>query len=268
MLRSFPPPRRKQYMLDVARVPAFSKLYHVRPFISTPLLKCVERANSCPALFSRLFVACSRNLRTLCLSSGNCSLTFSEFDLGVCVPPLISHRTDLSGSIRSATLPSLETEKEAALLRRSLLESFAAYDALAKRIRALPCERGSTQERLQQAIGISAATFLQREMAPLQVGLPSMSLTGECLLLTDARTLTRLFPSAKNPQITARSAVPPLSSTTAPVLRALPTLGLLWRCSRCLSRFVASFAIGSSPTTNALVPTFTGGPTREFHPRC
>ncbi|KAL7417929.1 FYVE zinc finger-domain-containing protein [Mrakia frigida] len=78
----------------------------------------------------------------------------------------------------SATPPSPSTEKEASLLRLSLLETFAAYDSLSKRIRSLPCEKGSGQDRLQKSIAGASAAFIQREMAPLQV-LPKLKKKGK-----------------------------------------------------------------------------------------
>ncbi|KIJ63248.1 hypothetical protein HYDPIDRAFT_29511 [Hydnomerulius pinastri MD-312] len=58
--------------------------------------------------------------------------------------------------------------KEASLARKRLLDAFAAYDALSKRIRALPCPPGSSQDRVQHAISTRAGLFLQKHMFPLQ----------------------------------------------------------------------------------------------------
>ncbi|PSR94051.1 hypothetical protein PHLCEN_2v4479 [Hermanssonia centrifuga] len=59
---------------------------------------------------------------------------------------------------------------EASGARKRLLEAFAQYDALAKRIRKLPCPGGpgSSQDRVQQAITTRANIFLQKNMFPLQ----------------------------------------------------------------------------------------------------
>ncbi|RPD66331.1 hypothetical protein L227DRAFT_492519 [Lentinus tigrinus ALCF2SS1-6] len=57
---------------------------------------------------------------------------------------------------------------EASAARKRLLEAFAQYDALAKRIRKLPCAPGSSQDRIQGAIIIRANNFLQKHMFPLQ----------------------------------------------------------------------------------------------------
>lgn len=62
-------------------------------------------------------------------------------------------------------------------LRRTLLESFSTYDALAKRIRGLPCTKGSSQERLQIGIGVHAGGWLAKEMTAVEVGLTTMPLT-------------------------------------------------------------------------------------------
>lgn len=61
--------------------------------------------------------------------------------------------------------------KEATAARKKLLESFAEYDAIAKKIQKLPCPAGpgSSQERLQTAILTRANLFLQKNMFPLQV---------------------------------------------------------------------------------------------------
>ncbi|KAJ6608615.1 FYVE zinc finger-domain-containing protein [Mycena sp. CBHHK59/15] len=60
--------------------------------------------------------------------------------------------------------------KEASAARKRLLEAFAQYDALAKRIRSLPTPggRGSSQERVQIAVMTRANLFLQKNMFPLQ----------------------------------------------------------------------------------------------------
>lgn len=63
--------------------------------------------------------------------------------------------------------------KEAVATRKRLLDSFAQYDKLAKKIRSLPCPTGrdSSQERVQLAIMMRANLFLQKNMITLQVGL-------------------------------------------------------------------------------------------------
>ncbi|KIM87520.1 hypothetical protein PILCRDRAFT_815045 [Piloderma croceum F 1598] len=60
--------------------------------------------------------------------------------------------------------------KEASAARKRLLEAFAQYDALAKRIRKIPClgGKGSSEDRVQLAILSRANLFLQKNMFPLQ----------------------------------------------------------------------------------------------------
>ena len=75
-------------------------------------------------------------------------------------------------NVHSHMLGSSKQERptpEAAAARKRLLEAFAQYDALAKRIRKLPCAPGSSQDRIQAAIIIRANNFLQKHMFPLQV---------------------------------------------------------------------------------------------------
>jgi hypothetical protein len=65
-----------------------------------------------------------------------------------------------------------ETEIAAHQLRKTL-SSLAAHDALAKRIRGLPAEKGSAQARLQMGIAVGAGTFMQGVLPMLQVRIPS-----------------------------------------------------------------------------------------------
>ncbi|KAF8226887.1 hypothetical protein L208DRAFT_1406324 [Tricholoma matsutake] len=60
--------------------------------------------------------------------------------------------------------------KEASAMRKRLMEGFAQYDVLAKRIRKLPCPNGpgSSQDRVQMAVMTRANLFLQMNMVPLQ----------------------------------------------------------------------------------------------------
>jgi rabenosyn-5 len=59
---------------------------------------------------------------------------------------------------------------EASAARKRLLDAFAQYDALAKRIRALPTSGpGSSQDRVLAAVHSRANIFLQKHMFPLQV---------------------------------------------------------------------------------------------------
>ncbi|KLO14693.1 hypothetical protein SCHPADRAFT_302337 [Schizopora paradoxa] len=71
--------------------------------------------------------------------------------------------------------------KEAAAIRKHLVELFADYDALAKRLRKLPCPEGpgSSQDRVQAAITTRATLFLQKNLIPLQsIPLPKKSKAG------------------------------------------------------------------------------------------
>jgi len=63
---------------------------------------------------------------------------------------------------------------EASAARKRLVEAFAHYDAAAKRIQGLPCTRGGSQDRVQTAILTRANLFLQKNMFPLQVRIPSL----------------------------------------------------------------------------------------------
>ncbi|KAG6854597.1 hypothetical protein C0991_004199 [Blastosporella zonata] len=58
--------------------------------------------------------------------------------------------------------------KEASISRKRLLEAFAQYDALAKRIRKFPCRSGSSADQVQASIMNRASLFLQKNMFPLQ----------------------------------------------------------------------------------------------------
>ncbi|KAG6850596.1 hypothetical protein H0H93_011264 [Arthromyces matolae] len=61
-----------------------------------------------------------------------------------------------------------QPSKEAIMSRKRLLEAFAQYDALAKRIRKLPCSVGSSADQVQTSIMNRANQFLQKNMFPLQ----------------------------------------------------------------------------------------------------
>ncbi|KAG8680375.1 carboxypeptidase Y-deficient, partial [Ceratobasidium sp. 394] len=60
-----------------------------------------------------------------------------------------------------------------AAARKSLIDRFHEYDRLAKRLQALPCPPGGSQERVQLAVAARANLFLQKHMFPLQ-SLPKM----------------------------------------------------------------------------------------------
>ncbi len=65
---------------------------------------------------------------------------------------------------------------EASAARKRLLDAFAQYDALAKRIRKLPTSGpGSSQDRVLAAVHTRANIFLQKHMFPLQVSTECIS---------------------------------------------------------------------------------------------
>ncbi|KAF8610000.1 FYVE-domain-containing protein [Ceratobasidium sp. AG-I] len=74
-------------------------------------------------------------------------------------------------SVKTGAHPSTTTSTAA--VRKSLLDRFHEYDRLAKRLRALPCTPGGSQERVQIAVATRANLFLQKNMFPLQT-LPKM----------------------------------------------------------------------------------------------
>jgi hypothetical protein len=70
---------------------------------------------------------------------------------------------------------------EASGARKRLLDAFAQYDALAKRIRALPTSGpGSSQDRVLAAVHTRANIFLQKHMFPLQVSIRNDAWTLSC----------------------------------------------------------------------------------------
>ena len=137
--------RRKQYIQEAQKVPLFTRFYEA--FIS--LEKEIEDALP---HFEELMVS----LRYASLFS---------------LHPL--HSEINTNSLR-LSVPHSQEERpsaEASAARKRLLEAFAQYDALAKRMRKLPCPGGpgSSQDRVQQAIILRANNFLQKNMFPLQV---------------------------------------------------------------------------------------------------
>lgn len=88
--------------------------------------------------------------------------------------------------------------KEASAARKRLLEAFAQYDALAKKIKQLPCPNGpaSSQARIQAAILMRANLFLQKNMFPLQVSFSSFLYHSNRLIMHNS-----LYPALHNPKI-------------------------------------------------------------------
>ncbi|KAI9322285.1 FYVE zinc finger-domain-containing protein [Dichotomocladium elegans] len=61
-----------------------------------------------------------------------------------------------------------ETFQKAAIIRKSLMDNFALFDTLAKRIKALPA-KSSSMRRLQSNVCTAASMYLQQNMLPLQM---------------------------------------------------------------------------------------------------
>ncbi|CAE6414279.1 unnamed protein product [Rhizoctonia solani] len=76
-------------------------------------------------------------------------------------------------NLKNGNHPNSSATSTTAAARKSLLDRFHEYDRLAKRLRALPCQPGSSQERVQIAVATRANVFLQKHMFPLQT-LPKM----------------------------------------------------------------------------------------------
>jgi len=86
----------------------------------------------------------------------------------------------------------VQPTKEASAARKRILEAFAQYDSLSKRIRKLPCPggAGSSQDRIQLAIVTRANLFLQRNMFPLQsLPTPKRTRTSDSANLEDGPTI-------------------------------------------------------------------------------
>ncbi|KAG8977867.1 carboxypeptidase Y-deficient [Tulasnella sp. 425] len=59
-------------------------------------------------------------------------------------------------------------QRGATSTRKDMLEMFAEYDNISKRIRALPAAAGTSQDKLQNAVMTRASLFLQQNMFPLK----------------------------------------------------------------------------------------------------
>jgi rabenosyn-5 len=105
--------------------------------------------------------------------------------------------------------------KEASAARKRLLEAFAQYDALAKRIRKIPCPggKGSSEDRVQLAILSRANLFLQKNMFPLQVCIVLVYVLCLQESLLNGRLLHQSLPKPKLPN-SAKS----LSSDDGPLI--------------------------------------------------
>jgi len=101
--------------------------------------------------------------------------------------------------------------KEASAARKRLLDSFAHYDKISKKIRGLQCPggAGSSQDRVQMAIMTRANLFLQKNMFPLQslptprsnTGKSASSLPPHGAIGTDASNLFVDIDSAQAKQL-------------------------------------------------------------------
>lgn len=87
-----------------------------------------------------------------------------------------------------------------------MLEMFAEYDTIAKRIRALPAVAGTSQDKLQNAVMTRASLFLQQNMFPLKVS-PSPSFAAK------NRKLMADFAIAEQRLAAASSSMPRQSSS-------------------------------------------------------
>jgi rabenosyn-5 len=124
-------------------------------------------------LFTRLYAVSAYDVRdTLPLTHAEQALLDLEAEIDEDLP--VFHELMLAlSSAASASAPAITAEASAA--RRRLLDAFAQYDALAKRLRALPAPPGGGQDRLQAAVLARASLFLQRKMFPLQVRAPFLA---------------------------------------------------------------------------------------------
>ncbi|KAJ7684628.1 FYVE zinc finger-domain-containing protein [Mycena polygramma] len=88
--------------------------------------------------------------------------------------------------------------KEASAARKRLLEAFAQYDSLAKRIRNLPTAngRGSSEERVQIAVLTRANLFLQKNMFPLQ-SLPTPKKHAKAAAVEDSDDASFIDPTSE-----------------------------------------------------------------------
>ncbi|KAJ6488565.1 FYVE zinc finger-domain-containing protein [Mycena vitilis] len=88
--------------------------------------------------------------------------------------------------------------KEASAARKRLLEAFAQYDSLAKRIRNLPTAsgRGSSEERVQIAVLTRANLFLQKNMFPLQ-SLPTPKKHAKAAAVEDSDDASLIDPTSE-----------------------------------------------------------------------
>jgi rabenosyn-5 len=119
----------------------------------------------------------------------------------------------------SDVVPSSDSppSKEATTARKRILDDFASYDAISKRIRKIPCSPGGSQDRIQLAIRTRADLFLQKNMFPLQASIPPRR---PCLTLT---TPIQSLPKATT-QASASDTATPLVDPDSEIAHALQPL--------------------------------------------
>ncbi|GHJ83944.1 hypothetical protein NliqN6_0346 [Naganishia liquefaciens] len=71
--------------------------------------------------------------------------------------------------LQSDHFPPIEVSPEMTSLHKQLVELFQDYELLTKRIRDQPCEEGSAQWRLQQAITRASGLFISKEAGIIQM---------------------------------------------------------------------------------------------------
>ena len=110
-------------------------------------------------------------------------------------------------------------------MRKRLLEAFAQYDALSKRIYQLPGPDGSksSQFRVQAAVLSRASIFLQKNMFPLKVIWFLFTTLNRLLIAFDFQSLpTAMSPaSPSSPNIQNGTITPPLDLQLAQKLQPL-----------------------------------------------
>lgn len=146
--------RREQYQQEKLHVPPFVKLHEVHSTVILLFFSSLDWFQDFILLEQEIEDALPK---------------FQELVYALKYAPTIDIYSARFIDINAASHDDQPT-KEASAARKRLLEAFAQYDALAKRIKELPCPNGSwsSQSRIQLAIAMRASLFLQRNMFPLQ----------------------------------------------------------------------------------------------------
>ena len=155
-------------MQDRAKVTGFSRLYEVRTMMAVH-----DRSNRLRLIHRHLTGSqgCrDRDCRLPPRISGN------DHSIGVSIvrarlPPSRNMRMIITPLARSDHFPPVEVSPETISLHKQLVELFQDYEMLTKRIRDQPCEEGSAQWRLQQAITRASGLFISKEAGIIQVSL-------------------------------------------------------------------------------------------------